>query len=115
MTIPEAVELVLEASSLGKGGEIFVLDMGEPVKIADLARNLIQLSGLEPDVDVPIVYTGLRPGEKLFEEIRLEGEGIKPTVHEKIHVFDGGKPSFDQVRGENQSISSVSSISSKNE
>jgi FlaA1/EpsC-like NDP-sugar epimerase len=98
MTIPEAVQLVLEASTLGNGGEIFVLDMGEPVRIADLARNLIQLSGLEPDVDIPIVFTGLRPGEKLFEELNLSAEGIKPTVHEKIRVFDGGKPSLAQVR-----------------
>jgi FlaA1/EpsC-like NDP-sugar epimerase len=97
MTIPEAVELVLEASTMGGGGEIFVLDMGEPVKIADLARDLIQLSGLEPDVDIPIIYTGLRPGEKLFEELKLDGEGIKSTTNQKIHVFDGGKPSLAEV------------------
>jgi FlaA1/EpsC-like NDP-sugar epimerase len=98
MTTTEAVQLVLQASTMGHGGEIFVLDMGEPVKIVDLARALIRLSGLEPDVDIPIVYTGLRPGEKLFEEIKLEGEGIKPTSHQKIRVLDGGEVSLDNVR-----------------
>jgi FlaA1/EpsC-like NDP-sugar epimerase len=98
MTIPEAVMLVLQAATMGKGGEIFVLDMGEPIKISDLARNLIQLSGLEPEKDIPIVFTGLRPGEKLFEELRLDGEGIKPTTHEKIRVLDGGRVDLEQVR-----------------
>ena len=98
MTIPEAVQLVLQASTMGKGGEIFVLDMGEPVKIVDLARTLLTLSGLEPDQDVKIVFTGLRPGEKLFEELKLDGEGIKPTSHEKIRVLDGGAVSFEQVQ-----------------
>jgi FlaA1/EpsC-like NDP-sugar epimerase len=98
MTISEAVGLVLQASTMGKGGEIFVLNMGEPIKIVDLARRMISLSGLEPDKDVPIVFTGLRPGEKLFEEVRLQGEGIKPTTHEQIWVFGGGHPSFAQVR-----------------
>ncbi len=98
MTIPEAVQLVLQASTMGKGGEIFVLDMGEPVKIVDLARTLLTLSGLEPDRDVKIVFTGLRPGEKLFEELKLDGEGIKPTSHEKIRVLDGGAVSFEQVQ-----------------
>lgn len=98
MTISEAVGLVLQASTMGKGGEIFVLNMGEPIKIVDLARRMISLSGLEPDKDVPIVFTGLRPGEKLFEEVRLQGEGIKPTTHEQIWVFGGGHPNFAQVR-----------------
>ena len=98
MTIPEAVQLVLQASAMGHGGEIFVLDMGEPVKIVDLARALIGLSGLEPEIDIPIVYTGLRPGEKLFEETKLEGEGIKPTSHEKIKVLGGGEVSLEKVR-----------------
>jgi len=98
MTTKEAVQLVLQASAMGKGGEIFMLDMGQPVKIVDLARTLIKLSGLEPETDIPIIYTGLRPGEKLFEEIKLEGEGIKPTSHEKIRVLDGGEISLDKVR-----------------
>jgi FlaA1/EpsC-like NDP-sugar epimerase len=98
MTMPEAVQLVLQASSMGLASEIFVLEMGEPVRIADLARNLIRLSGLEPDQDIPIIYTGLRPGEKLFEELMLDGEGVKPTSHPKIRVLDGGPVSFEQVR-----------------
>ncbi len=97
MTIPEAVQLVLQASSMGRGGEIFVLDMGEPVRILDLVHNLVRLSGLEPDRDIKVVFTGLRPGEKLFEELALEGEGIKPTSHEKIRVLDGGQVTFEQV------------------
>src|SRR5262249_27376099 len=84
MTIPEAAQLVLQASAMGRGGEIFVLDRGEPMKITDLAANLIRLSGLEPERDIQITFTGLRPGEKLFEELSLEGERIKPTAHEKI-------------------------------
>jgi FlaA1/EpsC-like NDP-sugar epimerase len=98
MTIPEASQLVLQASTMGQGGEIFVLDMGKPVKIVDLARNLIRLSGLEPDRDIPVIFTGLRPGEKMYEEIMLDGEGMKATPHHKIHVLDGGKISFAQVQ-----------------
>ncbi len=107
MTIGEAVGLVLQASTMGNGGEIFVLNMGEPVKIVDLARRMILLSGLEPDKDVQISFTGLRPGEKLFEEIRLEGEGIKPTPHEQIWVFEGGQPSFEHVRGWLEELSTL--------
>src|SRR5215472_6940952 len=98
MTIPEAAQLVLQASVIGRGGEIFVLDMGEPVKIRELAENLIRLSGLEPDREIRVIFTGLRPGEKLFEELSLEQEGIKPTTHDKIRVFDGGKVRFEQVQ-----------------
>ncbi len=98
MTIPEAVQLVLQASSMGVASDIFVLEMGQPVRIVDLARNLIRLSGLEPDQDIRIIYTGLRPGEKLFEELMLEGEGVKPTSHPKIRVLDGGPASIGQVR-----------------
>ncbi|HTE19570.1 MAG TPA: nucleoside-diphosphate sugar epimerase/dehydratase [Armatimonadota bacterium] len=86
MTIPEAVQLVLQASVLGSGGEIFVLDMGEPVKVVDLARDLIELSGLEVDRDIDIVYSGIRPGEKLFEELFIPGERYEPTHHEKILI-----------------------------
>ena len=86
MTIPEAVSLVLQAMSGAKGGEIFVLDMGEPVKIYDMAKKLIKLSGLEPDVDIPIKVTGLRPGEKLYEEILMAEEGLTETKHDKIHI-----------------------------
>jgi FlaA1/EpsC-like NDP-sugar epimerase len=89
MTIPEAVQLVLQASVMGKGSEIFVLDMGEPVRIVDLARNMIRLSGHEPDVDIPIEFVGLRPGEKLFEELSADGDETQPTYHEKIMVFGG--------------------------
>lgn len=84
MTIPEAVQLVLQASHLGLGGEVFVLDMGEQVKVADLARNMIVLSGLVPDLDIQIVYSGLRPGEKLYEELFDEAEQVEPTSHIKI-------------------------------
>ena len=94
MTIPEAVSLVLQAGALAKGGEIFVLDMGEPVKIDDLARNLIRLSGYVPDRDIEIKYTGLRPGEKLFEELLMDEEGMQDTENKLIHI---GKPiDFDE-------------------
>lgn len=86
MTIPEACRLVLEAGTIGKGGEIFIFDMGEPVKIADLARRMIELSGLRADKDIEIKYTGLRPGEKLFEELLSNMENTKETPHEKIRV-----------------------------
>ena len=89
MTIPEAVSLVLEAGTYALGGEIFVLDMGEPVKIDSLARNLIRLSGYTPDVDIKIEYSGLRPGEKLYEECLMKEEGMKKTESELIHI---GKP-----------------------
>jgi FlaA1/EpsC-like NDP-sugar epimerase len=92
MTIPEAVQLVLQASALGQGGEVFVLDMGEPIRILDLSSDLIELSGLEVGKDVDIVYTGLRPGEKLLEEISLRGEEYVPTQHEKIFASCNGLP-----------------------
>lgn len=94
MTIPEAVSLVLQAGASATGGEIFVLDMGEPVKIVDLAKNMIKLSGFEPDVDIKIEYTGLRPGEKLFEELLMDEEGLRSTDNKLIYV---GQPiEFDE-------------------
>lgn len=89
MTIPEAVQLVLQASQMGHGGEVFVLDMGQQVRIADLARNLILLSGLRPGEDVQIQYTGVRPGEKLYEELKSDDEHTVATPHEKIRIFAG--------------------------
>ena len=87
MTIPEASQLVLQASAMGRGGEVFVLDMGEPVRIVDLARNLILLSGLRPDEDIRIEFTGMRPGEKLYEELSHLEEGTVGTQHTKVRVF----------------------------
>ena len=105
MTIPEAVQLIFQAGAYAKGGEIFVLDMGDPVRIDDLARNMIRLSGLEPDVDIPIVYTGLRPGEKLYEELLLSGEGMEKTNNDLIYIgheipfdFDVFEEQLDQFR-----------------
>ncbi len=96
MTITEAVSLVLQACAYAQGGEVFVLDMGDPVRIDDLARNMIRLSGLEPDVDIPIVYTGLRPGEKLYEELLMQDEGLDKTPNELI--FIGHFNDFDETR-----------------
>jgi FlaA1/EpsC-like NDP-sugar epimerase len=89
MTIPEATQLVLQASTMGRGSEIYVLDMGEAVKILDLAKNMIKLSGKEPDVDIEIRFTGLRPGEKLYEELITSGDNIQTTYHPKIRIFCG--------------------------
>ncbi|MBU3133184.1 polysaccharide biosynthesis protein [Clostridium gasigenes] len=94
MLIPEAAQLVLQAGGFAKGGEIFVLDMGEPVKIYDLAIDLIKLSGFEPNRDIKIKVTGLRPGEKLYEELLMSEEGLLETTHNKIHI---GKPTFDDM------------------
>jgi FlaA1/EpsC-like NDP-sugar epimerase len=84
MTVPEAVHLILEAVTIGGGGEVFVLDMGKPVRILDLARSLIRQYGLEPDRDIPIVYTGLRPGERLFEKLFNDHETVCKTAHPRI-------------------------------
>ena len=88
MTIPEATQLVLQAASAGDSGEVFVLDMGEPIKILDLAQDLIRLSGFVPGEDIEIVFSGMRPGEKLFEELSIDGEEITKTKHDKIFVGD---------------------------
>lgn len=98
MTIPEAAQLVLQASAMGRGGEIFVLDMGRPVRITDLAKSAIRLWGMVPGNDIRLVFTGLRPGEKLVEELNLAAEGLKPTAHEKICVLDGGRTDFAKVQ-----------------
>jgi FlaA1/EpsC-like NDP-sugar epimerase len=89
MTIPEAAQLVLQACAMGRGGEIFVLDMGKPAKIVELARQLTRLSGLQPDEEIRIEFTGTRPREKLYEELHTAGENILPTCHEKIKIFSG--------------------------
>jgi FlaA1/EpsC-like NDP-sugar epimerase len=99
MTIPEACQLILQAGSMGDGGEIFILDMGTPIKIDDMARDVIRLSGFEPDGDINIEYIGLRPGEKLYEELITEGEGVIPTNHEKIMVLKGIECNIDLLNG----------------
>jgi FlaA1/EpsC-like NDP-sugar epimerase len=98
MTIPEACQLVLQAGAMGQGGEIFVLDMGEPMKIVELARDLIRLSGLRPDEDIEIVFSGVRPGEKLFEEIATDEERAEKTRHPKIFTGKNRSPDHDTVR-----------------
>jgi len=99
MTIPEACQLILQAGAMGKGGEIFLFDMGTSIKIDDLARDLIRLSGFEPDVDIKIEYIGLRPGEKLYEELIIEGEDVLPTKHEKIMVRKGKECNLQLLNG----------------
>lgn len=97
MTIPEAVQLVIQAGAMAQGGETFILDMGEPVKIDDLAKDLIRLSGFEPDIDIPVIYTGVRPGEKLYEELLTEEEGTLKTKHERIFVAKPTEVALDEV------------------
>ena len=99
MTIPEACQLICQAGAMGKGGEIFILDMGTSIKIDDMARDLIKLSGFEPDVDIKIEYVGMRPGEKLYEELITEGEGIIPTDHDKIMVLKGTTNDLPSMNG----------------
>jgi len=100
MSIPEAAQLILQAGAMGRGCEIFILDMGKPMRIVDLARDLIRLSGLEPDKDIPIQFIGLRPGEKLYEELITEGEGIVATDHEKILVLCGNAHNRDALNAQ---------------
>ncbi len=97
MTIPEATQLVLQAGSMGNGGEIYLFDMGEPVKILTLAEELIKLSGFQPFEDIDITYTGLRPGEKLYEELLLDDEGVLPTPHSKICIARSVYSSHDEL------------------
>jgi FlaA1/EpsC-like NDP-sugar epimerase len=108
MTIPEACQLILQAGAMGNGGEIFILDMGTPIKINDMARDLIRLSGFEPDVDIKIEYVGLRPGEKLYEELITEGENIVPTRHEKIMVLKGMGCDLKLLNGKIDELSQLS-------
>jgi FlaA1/EpsC-like NDP-sugar epimerase len=108
MTIPEACQLVLQAAAIGKGGQICVLDMGQPVKIVDLARNLILLSGLRPDEDVKIEFTGMRPGEKLYEELSSLLEDTVPTEHEKIRIFVGDAIEEEDIQGWLETLREIS-------
>jgi FlaA1/EpsC-like NDP-sugar epimerase len=100
MTIPEASQLILQAGAMGNGGEIYLLDMGTTIKISDMARDLIRLSGFEPDEDIKIEYIGLRPGEKLYEELITEGENIVSTSHEKIMVLKGMECNLQILNGQ---------------
>ncbi len=99
MTIPEAAQLVLQAGAMGEGGEIFILDMGEPVRILDLARDMITLNGLVPDEDIEIEITGMRPGEKLFEELQTDAESIAKTRHPKIFIGNINSYPSEQILG----------------
>jgi FlaA1/EpsC-like NDP-sugar epimerase len=100
MTIPEAVQLVMQAAALSRGGETFILDMGQPVRIIDLAHDLIRLSGFEPDKDIEIRFTGIRPGEKLFEELSTVSEGIERTAHPKIFTGTYDSPHLPALRAQ---------------
>lgn len=110
MTIPEACRLVLEAGTMGKGGEIFIFDMGEPVKISELARRMIELSGLKVEEDIDIVYTGLRPGEKLYEELLSKKENTKETPHEKIRVASVREYAYPEVLSHLSTLLELSTV-----
>jgi FlaA1/EpsC-like NDP-sugar epimerase len=107
MTIPEAAQLVMQAAALSSGGETFILDMGQPVRIIDLAHDLIRLSGLDPDKDIEIRYTGIRPGEKLFEELSTTGEGIERTTHPKIFTGTYESPHLPALRAQLETLGAL--------
>ncbi len=113
MTIPEACELVLEAGFMGRGDEIYVFDMGNPIKIADLAHHMIQLSGLVPGKDIKIVYTGLRPGEKLYEELLSDKENTLPTYHPKIKIAQVEKNDYTGLTSRIESLLKINYTMSK--
>lgn len=113
MTIQEAAGLVIQAGTMGKGEEIFILDMGEPVKIKDLAEDMIRFAGLVPNRDIEIRYVGLRPGEKLFEELLLDGEGIQPTRHRKIHIALSHNHNLQTLKGKIEELRTVSQGNSR--
>jgi FlaA1/EpsC-like NDP-sugar epimerase len=115
MTIPEAVQLVMQAAAIGEGGEIFVLDMGEPVAIEELAHDMIRLSGLEVGRDIDIEYCGIRPGEKLFEELFAEGEEHDRTKHEKIFVSSNGPPKKRELKKITKTIDDLIAAADRSE
>ncbi|HMR77632.1 MAG TPA: polysaccharide biosynthesis protein, partial [Polyangiaceae bacterium] len=115
MTIPEASQLVMQAATIGKSGEILVLDMGEAVRIVDLAKELIRLSGLTPGVDIEIAYSGIRPGEKLFEELSFDAEKMEKTRHEKIFVGKLSAGDFHDVSVQLEALAAVTSSTSREE
>ena len=115
MTIPEACQLVLEAGFIGNGGEIYVFDMGEPVRIYDLAVKMISLAGLKPETDIPILFTGLRPGEKLFEELLSDEENTLPTHHPEIKVAKVREQNFEVVRIAVEELLKASKLESEDE
>jgi FlaA1/EpsC-like NDP-sugar epimerase len=110
MTIPEACQLILQAGAMGRGGEIFLFDMGIPIKIDDMARDLIRLSGFEPEEDIKIEYIGLRPGEKLYEELIIEGEGIVPTTHDKIMALKGAEYNLQLLNGKIDELTVIAEL-----
>ena len=111
MSIPEAAQLILQASSMLQGrGKIYVLDMGRPVKIKDMAFDLIRLSGLEPEKDIPIVYTGVRPGEKLYEELAFDGEIFSKTKHGKIMILNNGGSNYDDWKHLSADLNSLGEL-----
>lgn len=110
MTIPEAAALILQAGAMGQGGEIFVLDMGERIRILDLAKQMIRLSGLEPEIDIPIKYIGLRPGEKLYEELFYDHEGLLPTKHPKLLLATTSPPDWDWLNTELEQLFAQSMV-----